>query len=86
LINCAINKALENHENIKPYIALIKYGHSAETNRYLSSIADVRVIWGGDETIREIREFSLKPRATEITFADRYSLAVIDSDTYMGYG
>lgn len=83
LINCAINKALENHENIKPYIALIKYGHSAETNRYLSSIADVRVIWGGDETIREIREFSLKPRATEITFADRYSLAVIDSDTYM---
>lgn len=33
--------------------------------------------------IAEIRKSALPPRATEITFADRYSLAVIDSDKYL---
>lgn len=42
----------------------------------------MRVIWGGDATIKEIRRAALLPRATEITFADRYSLAVIDADYY----
>ncbi|MBQ7463262.1 MAG: hypothetical protein IJS86_00205, partial [Lachnospiraceae bacterium] len=46
-------------------------------------MCDVRIIWGGDATIEEIRRSPLKPRAKEITFADRYSLAVIDSDEYV---
>lgn len=52
----------------------------------MSSLCDVRVIWGGDATIKEIRRAALLPRATEITFADRYSLAVIDADYYLEYG
>jgi hypothetical protein len=46
-------------------------------------LCDVRLIWGGDATIAELRKSPLPPRATEITFADRYSLAVIDSNRYM---
>lgn len=42
----------------------------------------MRVIWGGDATIAEIRKSSLPPRATEITFADRFSLAVMDVAAY----
>lgn len=40
-------------------------------------------MWGGDQTIAELRRSPLLPRSGEITFADRYSLAVIDSDTYI---
>ena len=47
------------------------------TKRY-SALCDVRVIWGGDETIRAIRRAELPPRSTEITFADRYSFGIID--------
>ncbi|MCD8016095.1 MAG: hypothetical protein LUG99_23665, partial [Lachnospiraceae bacterium] len=83
VINKAISESLDDHEEMKPYIALVRYGHDAEVSKALTSTADVRVIWGGDNTIGEFRKFPLKPRATEVTFADRYSLAVIDADVYM---
>lgn len=83
MIAQAINTVLEQFPNMRPYIVLARYGHDQEINDLFSSIADMRVVWGGDRTIAEIRKSPLQPRAGEITFADRYSLAVIDSDTYM---
>lgn len=85
IINKAINKVLLRDEfaTIKAYICLIKYERNKDINDFISSMCDVRVIWGGDHTIEEIRKSPLSPRATEITFADRYSLAVIDSGVYL---
>ncbi len=83
IINETIRMALEKHTSIKPYIVLTRYGRDREINDALSALCDVRVVWGGDTTIAELRTSPLSPRATEITFADRYSLAVIDSDKYM---
>lgn len=85
IINQAINEALEDYKDLIPYIVLVKYGHEKDINDAFSVIADVRVIWGGDETIREIRKSEMNPRGTEITFADRYSIAVINADDYMEY-
>lgn len=82
IIADSINKTLESHEEIRKYICLVQYERDSEINDYLSSMCDARVIWGGDNTIAELRKSELPPRATEITFADRYSLAVIDSDYY----
>lgn len=42
-----------------------------------SKMCDVRVIWGGDRTVEEIRKAPLPPRSTELTFADRYSFAIM---------
>lgn len=85
IINDAIKKVSERPEysDIAPYITLVRYDRRKEINDYFSSICDIRVIWGGDNTIAELRKSQLPPRATEITFADRYSLAVIDSDAYL---
>lgn len=83
IINSVFLRVLENHEDIKPYLVLIRYGHDSKINDAFSTIADLRVIWGGDETIHEIRKSPLQPRATEITFADRYSLTVINAEAYM---
>ena len=83
IITDAINKALEKNEGMKSYIALVRYGRDKDINDELSSIADVRIIWGGDATIEEIRKSPLPPRSTEVTFANRFSIAVIDSDEYM---
>lgn len=82
MIISAIHKALGMHPDMAPYICLAKYGHEQEINDYFSAICDVRIIWGGDATIAEIRKSPLSPRATEVTFSDRFSLAVIDIDTY----
>lgn len=83
IINSAFTEALSKFESLKPYICLIRYGRNREVNDLLSSISDTRIIWGGDNTIAELRKSPLQPRAGEITFADRYSLAVIDSNTYL---
>jgi hypothetical protein len=83
IINNAISSVLEIYPNMKDYICLVRYDRDSEINDWLSDMCDVRIIWGGDSTIDKIRKSKIRPRATEITFADRYSLALIDSDSYM---
>lgn len=83
LIVNAIKKAVEYEKDFEPYIVLVRYGREKDINDVLSSIADTRVIWGGDATIADIRRSPLPPRGTEITFADRFSLSILDSDCYM---
>ena len=79
----AFNDVLVNNEAMRPYVQLVRYGRDKDINDLFSSIADVRVVWGGNQTIEELRKSPLPPRSGEITFADRYSLAVIDSDSYL---
>lgn len=83
IITEAFRKALEENGELCPYIICVRYGRDKEINDLFSSIADMRVVWGGDQTIAELRKSPLPPRSGEITFADRYSLAVIDSDSYL---
>jgi hypothetical protein len=81
----AIN-ALSNRSEFEPVskrIILVRYDRSNSATDSFSSICDVRIIWGGDETISQIRENVLPPRAFDVTFADRYSLCVINADKYI---
>lgn len=82
-INEKMAVVLENYPALRPYICLVRYDRNREVNDLLSRMADTRIIWGGDATIAELRKSPLAPRAGEITFADRCSLAVIDSDWYL---
>lgn len=80
----AINSLIdEEYSDLKPYIAMIQYPHNQEITSQLSAICDTRVVWGGDKTIETIRKSPLKSRATEINFADRYSVAIIDGNAYL---
>lgn len=83
IINNCILQALEEHKEMAPYICLVRYERDKAINDYLSSMCNVRVIWGGDKTIEELRKSPLNVKAKEITFADRYSIAIIDSDMYL---
>ena len=69
--------------DVRAYIVLVQYGHDKNINDELSELADVRAIWGGDATINELRKSELPSRAIEVTFADRYSFAVINADDYL---
>ena len=79
----AIKKVLEQHRKLAPYIICVRYERNKDVNDLFSSYSDMRVVWGGDKTIEELRKSPLPPRSGEITFADRYSIAIIDSDSYM---
>lgn len=75
---CELMKKTDNAV-AKQYISVVQYGREKEVNDYLSNLADVRVVWGGDNTINEIRKSSIPTRAVELTFADRYSICVLDA-------
>jgi hypothetical protein len=61
-------------------LAVVRYPHDSNANEVFSAACDVRVIWGGDGTIAELRKNALAPRSFDICFADRYSIAAINSD------
>lgn len=87
LICEAINQLLDGErEDMRPYVCVLRYEHSPAITQALSELCDVRVIWGGDRTIRTIRQAALPPRAVELAFADRYSIAVIHADAYLEGG
>lgn len=85
IINRAMNDVLgmEAHAGIRDYICLVRYDRDREVNDLLSELSDTRIVWGGDATIAELRKSPMGPRASEITFADRFSIAVIDSGCYL---
>lgn len=85
IINRAIQKVLEkeNYQRWKDYLVFMRYKRNQEINDYFSSICDVRIIWGGDIAVKEIRKSELQPRASEITFADRYSICILDAEEYL---
>ena len=80
IILSGINKLFKK----KKYLPLknsnffIQYDEKIENTRRLSSICDGRIIWGGDKTINEVRKIWIPERAVELTFADRYSLSILD--------
>lgn len=77
------SETLTEFPALVPYFLFVRYGHEQEVNVHYTQMAQTRVIWGGDATIGEIRRAPLSPRANEITFADRHSLAVLDADAYL---
>ncbi len=80
----ALQKVLaEDTNNLGDYLVLMRFGHEKAVTDALSEMCDTRVIWGGDQTIAMIRQSPLSPRGSEITFADRYSIAVIGAEGYL---
>ncbi len=62
---------------------VLTYPRNDQTNRFFSERADVRVIWGGDDTVRQLRALPAKPRTKEISFADKVSSTVIQAGRYL---
>ena len=71
---------LKKYRQIKRMNLFIRYSKDKKINDYLSLLCDVRIIWGGNNSINEIRQSNLKPKAFDLTFYDRYSIALINSN------
>lgn len=65
--------------------SLLRYPRDKSINDYLSSNCDVRVIWGGDQTISEIRRSPIAAKTFDVIFADRYSMCIINSQDYIDW-
>ncbi|MGA2405363.1 MAG: acyl-CoA reductase [Bacteroidales bacterium] len=73
----------KKHKFISERLLLVRYDRQSSATAFFSSVCDVRIIWGGDSTIEQIRKSIIPPRSFDVTFADRYSLCVINADVFI---
>lgn len=66
------------YDEVANRIALVRYDRTSDANEMFSAMCNVRVIWGGDATIATLRQNAIPPRAFDVCFADRYSIAAIN--------
>lgn len=69
---------IAKYPEVKDRTAFVRYSRDNEITADFCSRADVRMIWGGDETIALIKSIPASPRCLDIAFADRYSIALLD--------
>jgi len=79
-IICSVMQELikKKYKTIKKKITIVRYNNNDEYTKKISLICNARLIWGGDNTISSIRKISLNQKALDLSFADRYSLSVIN--------
>lgn len=64
-------------------LAVVSYSHEAEPTAVISHEADVRLLWGGDESIDRLRAVPARPGTHDLTFGDRFSFAVLRPDAVL---
>ena len=64
-------------------LAVVSYAHEAEPTAAVSKEADVRLLWGGDETVDRLRPVPIGAGAHDLTFGDRFSFAVLRPDAVL---
>ncbi|TYB47595.1 gamma-glutamyl phosphate reductase [Nonomuraea sp. PA05] len=62
---------------------VISYDRSEVITAALSAACDLRVVWGGDGAVRDIRRHPLAPHARDLTFPDRSSFAVVRAAAWL---
>ena len=79
-----IKDTLDKYPELKERNAFVKYPRTDnETTAAYCQMADCRMIWGGDRTIAAIKALPTKPRCVDVTFADRYSVAIISAEAIL---
>ena len=80
IICSAINKALKKFNSLKNFIKIVRYSDNENFTKKLSLICDGRLIWGGNNTINQIRNYPIKEISRDISFADRNSFCIINTE------
>jgi hypothetical protein len=64
-------------------LAIVSYSHESQPTALISQEADVRLLWGGDESIDRLRAVPVPPRTQDLTFGDRFSFAILRPDAVL---
>ena len=75
-----IRRVIDGFPEIACRTAIIDYTADQQTTAGFCLQADARMIWGGNETVADIRGMRTMPRCVDVVFADRYSICVLDGN------
>lgn len=77
LICNGLKRVLADYPEIKDMTSIVRYPRESSHTEKFSAQCQIRLVWGGDNTISRIREYPISPRTVELVFPDRYSLALL---------
>lgn len=82
-----INRMLQGkYRTLRNYYTILSYPHDDTITSFISDLCSMRVVWGGDSTVRKIRSIPLRPTASEICFPDRFSIALLNAAAVLELG
>ena len=65
-------------EQISARNVFVTYDKQSHFTDELSALADARLIWGGDQSVRLIKQSPSKQNCRDLSFADKYSLSIVN--------
>jgi hypothetical protein len=68
----------KNFRELKKSLCFIKYVKSDLKSSKLSKISDVRLIWGGDSTVKKFKEYDTKTKNVDLYFPNKISGSLIN--------
>lgn len=74
--------ARPEHAAVRARTALIAYDRNDAITAAYCAACDARVVWGGDATVAALRAMPMPPHAVELSFPDRWSLAVLSQAAF----
>ena len=80
-IICGVIQSLlmqKKYKKLQERNMILSYPRESKLTSVISACCDIRVIWGGDNTVQAIRQYEIKPGTIELVFPDRYSFGVIE--------
>jgi hypothetical protein len=77
-----ISNELDRFPNVSQLITFISFDRDINLLRLLSSLCNVRMTWGGDQTIHSVREAEIAVHGKDLAFPDRISLSCISVDAW----
>jgi hypothetical protein len=73
----------EAFSEIDRRIVFVRYDKNSSATKEFSQYCDARLIWGGDNTIKEVRKHPTHSRSIDVCFADRVSVCLIDALSFL---
>jgi hypothetical protein len=84
LIDILVNLLADSaHEKILQRTTLLQCDADEEITGWLSAMCDVRVIWGSNDTVQQIRRSPLPPASIDVVFTTKYSIAVVHAQRFL---
>ncbi|MFY9288300.1 MAG: acyl-CoA reductase, partial [Alphaproteobacteria bacterium] len=83
ILTSLIQEILPTFLSLRERLIILRYNHDDEITAQLSSVCNLRLAWGSDETVDHIAKITLPRDAKHISFGDRFSAAAIKIESYL---
>ena len=70
------------HSEVMARLAVVAYERDDDITAGFCAKCDARVVWGGDATVAALRAIPMPPHAVELSFPDRWSLALFSQAAF----